>query len=716
MPALSARRTERRIRIALLTLLGIGVPLALVAIVLTLGAARDNARRSYGERLGRAAQAGAAAIDERLSNYIATAHTLALLDDLQPNTAITAIGDSTVADLVRRTGEAVGASVVALDMLTPGTPQLLNTHLPPGVPRSSLPPTTNPVLLELIAHLRLGQDPVVSDLFVSPVDHRYTVAVAVPVFDRSGRYGNNAVVAAVALLVDARAFNTIIPTLAVPPGSIISVTDSRNAIVAYSKDPPHNVGRVVSRLGLANIDAVDGGGLDPDNAEIGPAEYGFRHGSIAPGWRVNVFAPAETALFTAIWPLRSLLLALSLIPFLLIIALTILWRGGREVRVAYSQMRRILDNTPSAVYVNHMDVEGRAQQMFRSPRIDLILGNTHPELTGPRGDLPADLAADDAACFHEFRREVRRTGRGTINLRTSTQHGPRDLLIEEMRFQPDDEGGTTTIGCITDLTEQLAAQEQARRLERLAMLGEMSVGVAHEMTQPLAVISMASENALRTIYGANPSILSVGDKLQSIRDQSGRALKVIEQMKAFGRADTGKKKPIVIADAVDDALNMLAGRLARRDIIVSARISRELPPVRGIPVMLGQVMINLISNAIDAYAETPEITARPLTITAIRQSRQIVLQVIDAAGGIADNVVDKIFDPFFTTKDVGTGLGLSISLAIVADMGGTMTARNQGPGACIEVRLPIDAGAQMPVQRESVFLPDGPSTAVTTAS
>jgi C4-dicarboxylate-specific signal transduction histidine kinase len=220
--------------------------------------------------------------------------------------------------------------------------------------------------------------------------------------------------------------------------------------------------------------------------------------------------------------------------------------------------------------------------------------------------------------------------------------------------------------------------------------------MAHELSQPLASIALAAENAL-TVLAASPAETAlVAQKLERISQQAARAAKLIDHMRFFGRRENGTAQPIDLSTALDGALLILDARLRRAKIEIVRDIASDLPQVSGTLVLVEQVMINLITNACDACkAARPALPKerRRIEVTAFAKGGTVVLIVADHAGGIPEADLPKVFQPFFTTKPAGEGmgLGLSISYGIVSDMGGTMIACNGQDGAVFELRLPANS-------------------------
>jgi len=259
-----------------------------------------------------------------------------------------------------------------------------------------------------------------------------------------------------------------------------------------------------------------------------------------------------------------------------------------------------------------------------------------------------------------------------------------------------------------DLDKMASGLRQSSRMSRLATVGEVAVGVAHELNQPLSTIRMAADNALVALDEDQLDRSYLNNKLELVSLLAGRMGEQIQRMCAVGRRDERRIAfdPLV---GVRDALALHAGGLEAEGIELSVTwpetAEGQPATVMGLPNQLMQVVVNLIANARDAIverSETPMGRLRSvrgrisLTMSADPMLREFQLAVADNGGGIPPEILGRIFDPFFTTKEVtkGTGLGLSISYGIVAGMGGQIEARNGPDGAIFAVSLPLADAAQ----------------------
>jgi C4-dicarboxylate-specific signal transduction histidine kinase len=238
------------------------------------------------------------------------------------------------------------------------------------------------------------------------------------------------------------------------------------------------------------------------------------------------------------------------------------------------------------------------------------------------------------------------------------------------------------------MQEQRAQLEQATKL---ATLGEMATGIAHEINQPLNAVKLMAENIRRGMeINSEKTQERVADKMQQIIAQIDRAATITTHMRRSARNATEEDLFSEIPDIIAGCQTMLASRMRLEDIECLVECEATLPEAAIHPLRLEQVLLNLMSNAVDAIAST-KADQKWIKVEAHQEERGILsLSIEDSAGGMPENIKKRIFEPFFTTKEVGkgTGLGLSISYNIIKDSGGELTVENTQHGACFSIKLP----------------------------
>ncbi|MCC9625827.1 GHKL domain-containing protein [Thalassospira sp. MA62] len=245
-----------------------------------------------------------------------------------------------------------------------------------------------------------------------------------------------------------------------------------------------------------------------------------------------------------------------------------------------------------------------------------------------------------------------------------------------------------------------SAQTELIQTSKLAALGQMSAGIAHEINQPLTAIRSYAENALKFLVRGNDETAT--KNLQRISELTDRMGRITRNLKTFARRPEQTIEPVDVTIQLHKALELVRDTASDGMPDIQTRMDADLGPVVAEPTQLTQVFGNIINNAVDACAQTPD--AR-IDITAYRQGDRILIQIADNGPGISPENLSKIFDPFFTTKPFGDGLGLGLSICygIVRGFGGSIRAENRPDGgACFTIDLrQCDSAASSAQNRSS---------------
>lgn len=266
----------------------------------------------------------------------------------------------------------------------------------------------------------------------------------------------------------------------------------------------------------------------------------------------------------------------------------------------------------------------------------------------------------------------------TEDARASSQHEERRLCV------------------LHDVTESRRLQEQLLQSEKLAALGELTSGVAHELNNPLAtVVGYAELLALDTQLPAG-----VKRKLTTIHQEATRASHIVSNLLSYARRSSPEKSFVNLNEVINAALEMRRYQLQNDNVRISTDFSDKAPPVWGDELQLQQVLLNIVNNAAQAITNWRgsgeiRIWTRGATLSGHAATRVIIE---DNGPGIAPEHLRRVFDPFFTTKPTGegTGLGMSISLRIISNHEGLIWAESQlGHGARFIIELPGAAGSEV---------------------
>lgn len=364
-------------------------------------------------------------------------------------------------------------------------------------------------------------------------------------------------------------------------------------------------------------------------------------------------------------------------------------RAVRELAESEERYRSLIELTPDPILVH-----SQGTVLFANPAAAQVFAAGGSGLLGrPLLDLIHEDAQD------EVRRRI--------------LHPPAQNLVTEYRMVRLDgsefeaEIAATTINfhglparilVIRDITERKQVQQQLVQTAKLATLGEMAAGLVHELSQPLNIMRLTAEGALLFIERGKATPEWQAQQFQQIADQAQRTAEIIDDIRIFSRRDAGPVQVFDALAAVSSAVGVLEGQLRPDEIVLEADLSCGPVLVRGRPVQLEQVVMNLLSNAHHALKEKREREAPDspwvarILVSARRAGNHVTITVTDSGPGIPPGVRARIFEPFFTTKEAGrgTGLGLSVSFGIISAMGGRLEVMDQPGGACFAITLPVD--------------------------
>jgi len=378
------------------------------------------------------------------------------------------------------------------------------------------------------------------------------------------------------------------------------------------------------------------------------------------------------------------------------------WRRPALTAPKFEAMTRTITLDRGAWLAGHVWADAQPAWIPELARDDTILRRSVAEEEGLHAAfaVPILLRGDCLGVLEFFSREGR----------------PTDDAILEMMANLG-----TQIG---QFIERYQMRARVNQSEKLASLGMLSAGVAHEINNPLAYVAnnlavlerdirflltllALYEKADDSIAVNQPELTrqialladefdlsyvkdNMGKILHSTRQGVKRVADIVQSLRGFARLDRASVDQADIHEALQTAVEMIRGRLNRRNITLEEHLG-DLPPVAGSAAQLNQVFLNLLVNAMQAIEATQREDGL-IIITTEKHAGEIIVSVADNGCGISDEIRPQIFDPFFTTKGVGdgTGLGLSITHSMVQDHGGRMEVESShGQGACFRVILPV---------------------------
>ena len=249
----------------------------------------------------------------------------------------------------------------------------------------------------------------------------------------------------------------------------------------------------------------------------------------------------------------------------------------------------------------------------------------------------------------------------------------------------DDGVVTGVLGVVRDVGEEKLLVEQLVQQEKLAAIGQLVSGVAHELNNPLASVIAFSQ----LVMANQDDVADRQESLQTIHDEAKRAAKIVSNLLTFARQHPPQRTTTILNDVIRSTLDLRRYALTVHGVELIEQLDPALPAIWADPFQLQQVFLNLIGNAEHVLAEWSGV--RRISVSTEVRSGRIIATVRDSGPGIPASEVDHVFNPFYTTKSVGkgTGLGLSVSDGIVREHGGSIRVESSGVGASFVVDLPI---------------------------
>jgi PAS domain S-box-containing protein len=388
--------------------------------------------------------------------------------------------------------------------------------------------------------------------------------------------------------------------------------------------------------------------------------------------------------------------------------------------------RDIIENINSALIV--VDLAGRIT--FANPAAERILGGEDGDLGGRQIEDWFGVSKDQPTPIEDcLARGTRSRGAETLLRRDDGQWIPVGVSCSP---RLDDAGRSQgVVAVFQDLSEIKELELQVRQTEKMASIGQLAAGLAHEVNNPMGFIHAnlhqmseylgdlnqyieattrlqraVAEGDLEAIRTASEGVASVSREidLDFVRSDFEKALlesgegaerirHIVKDLRDFSRPDLPARSPSDVNQAVDSTANIVYTMM--KHSVVLEKDYADLPKIDAYPMQLKQVFMNLLVNAQQAIEARGEVDPGVIRIETRLSGNEIVVRIGDSGVGIAEGDVSRIFDPYFTTKPVGagTGLGLSTSYNIVERHGGRITVESEvGRGSVFEVRLPVDGG------------------------
>jgi PAS domain S-box-containing protein len=606
---------------------------------------------------------------------------------------------------------------------------LMSTRRPYGEPLPALAST--PLLRRILASGRPG----VSDLFVGPLNQQLIYTVGVPV-RRDGR-----IVMTLNATATPAQLAHVLDEQQLPPTWRASVLDTSGRVVTRSHEMAKYVGQRLNDEQLRHARAATEGGFDSRTLD-GIDVFVVFSRSPTSGWTVFLGIPQRELTAglrsNTAWLVGATLAALgaglalawlvggritrsvqALIPPALAIgngdaptipplhfqeanelgqALRNAGAGVREARAASQESEQRLLLAADAAHLGIWIRDLKRQQIWLSDQWRALFGFSAGQPVA-LADLLARVHADDRAAV---RRTLDSAEQGVpryeMEYRITLPDGALRWIGSHGSVETDAAGRPALVrGVSLDITARKLAeldaqqkQKEVTHLGRLAVLGELSGALAHELNQPLTAILSNAQAARRFLERQPPDLAEVDDILRDIVDEDRRAGEVIQRLRSLFNKGGTPRALVDLNQLTRDVIRLLRNDLINHGIAVRTELTAVPAIASADAVQLQQVLINLLMNACDAMAGVAPDDAVIVVRSAAAGDAAVQLSVIDHGAGIPAAELAHIFEPFYTTKERGMGLGLSICRNIIAAHDGQLWAENNpAGGASVHLRLPL---------------------------
>ncbi|MFQ5898443.1 MAG: ATP-binding protein, partial [Candidatus Methylomirabilia bacterium] len=383
---------------------------------------------------------------------------------------------------------------------------------------------------------------------------------------------------------------------------------------------------------------------------------------------------------------------------------TQLFQQRTAIEAAHAELRRrfeeladlksytdsILGSITSGIVT--LDLSGRVVTL--NPAAELLTGLFAPEVTG--GYCTEAFAHTPELCEILMETLARRSGVASLSLTLRRRNGasfPVEITTAPLKGVEGKDLGV--VGVFRDVTLVRELEGQLRRSDRLAALGTLAAGLAHEIKNPLT--------SLRTFSGLVPRKFDDERFRHTFQRVVPRELErinaIVEQLLQLARPARLSFQPVRISVLLESVLELYTNQIEAKEVTVEREYVRDLPPIHADEEHLYQALVNLVANALDAIGPGGRLTLRTgwseradpfLQPRRGAPSRGVKVEIQDTGSGISPSYADEVFNPFFTTKEGGTGLGLALAHKIIEDHGGTITFRSSpGVGTTFRIFLPL---------------------------
>ena len=367
-------------------------------------------------------------------------------------------------------------------------------------------------------------------------------------------------------------------------------------------------------------------------------------------------------------------------------------RAFQKLQESEKKHRTLVETISDIVYT--VDLEGRFT--YVSPMVEVITGYADRELLG-RKFIEIVSPQFEGIFLQRFATGIESGGTSTYEIEILTKDGltiPVELNVAHLTNSIGQQVGR--IGVARDITRRYEEEAKRKEIEvkaltqdKLASLGEIATGIAHEINQPLSYIKIILQSTLDDLSKEKLDTAELTEDFQESLRQVARISNIISHLRTFGRTDVTSFDPVSLSTVLNHTLILMKERLRIKNISLDIDINDTFPMLKGNHIKLEQVFLNLIQNSMDALEEQGQ---GKVNLSAKINNDHALISFSDTGEGIDPELQEKIFEPFFTMKqaDKGTGIGLSIVYGIIKEHKGTITCESGGKrGITFKIKLPF---------------------------
>ncbi len=520
-----------------------------------------------------------------------------------------------------------------------------------------------------------------------------------PLLKQNGKF-DGVVVASIDPFALSRQLNALQPS----PDAEVTILRSDGVILAHNRDLESLIGKVLPPDSLGDLSHASAGSESP-RSFVGKNTSGAQMALAVQrmeGWPLLIAVGVDTSASIAEAFSRKHELQFGVfIGVILIFGLGLLVEALRARKVARTAAERaetrrkeiadLLQALPGVTYRGLLGERGEWLSLDISGALERLL----PEGVPPRAIAEIIMSSSLSPEQRMTRKDKLRVQSEVVSEYQIALPGGSTLWLRDQaraHYDAMQSPSLPIVGILSNVTDEKEVKARAIAAAKLATLGEMATGVAHELTQPCAAIGLAADVALVELARSKTesSNQKLRTLLESIAGQTMRLRDIVDHFRIFARSENAPDGRFSPNAAIEGALAIMRGSLQTAGIQIELNVAPHLPEVSGRLVPMEQVLVNLLLNARDAMVQA-SCAARRIHVGADYQSEQkiVIITVRDTGPGIPDDLRYRVFEPFFTTKPEGkgTGLGLSIAYSTLRESNGEIEIANHPSGGAVATLL-----------------------------